>query len=117
MPTSVFVVHTNAVEGDDEEFNAWYNDTHLGDIVAVPGITRARRYVPAAAANQALKDQGFTPLEGFDYLAIYEIEGDPEAAITAMNAAVSAGMHISSTLASKVYATVYSPLTEWVTAD
>lgn len=116
MTTSVFVVHTNPVEGSDEEFNTWYDDTHLGDIVAVPGITRARRYVPAVAANQALADQGFTPLDEFEYLAIYEIEGDPQAAIVAMNAAVSAGMYISPALAPKVYATVYSPLTEWVTA-
>lgn len=114
MTTSVFIVHSNATDGHDDEFNDWYDNEHLGDIVAVPGIERARRYVLATEANRALRDHGFVPLEEFAYLAIYEIEGDPEAAITAMNAAVDAGMHISATLAEKVYATVYTPSAEWV---
>ncbi len=114
MATSVFIVHTNANEGTDDEFNDWYNNTHLDDIVAIGGISRARRYVPAEGANQALRDGGFTPLEDFKYLAIYEIEGDPAAALHAMNKAVTAGMYISPTLAPKVYATVYSPSGEWV---
>lgn len=114
MTTSVFIVHTNATDGHEEEFDRWYNGTHLGDIVAVPGIVRARRYRLAEGANRALAGHGFTPLEEFHHLAIYEIEGDPESAIVAMNAAVDADMEISPTLAPRVCATVYSPDGEWV---
>jgi len=38
------IVLTNPVAGREDEFNAWYDGVHLGDVTAVPGVTAARRF-------------------------------------------------------------------------
>lgn len=61
------IVLTNPVEGREKEYNDWYTNRHLGDVVSVPGFASAQRF--------KLKDpMGFS--HPFRYLAIYEIEGD-----------------------------------------
>lgn len=57
---ALWIVLTNAVEGKEAEFNAWYDDQHIHDVVAIPGFVSGQRYTLAAAP--------------WDYLAIYEIE-------------------------------------------
>lgn len=63
-----FVVLTNAVEGRDDEFNDWYSNVHLRDVLAIPGIVKAERFRLASAQRQ--------PGQPYGYLAIYEIETD-----------------------------------------
>lgn len=46
----------------DREYNTWYDDIHLPQLVALPGFVSARRFRPADADAP--------------YVAIYEIEGD-----------------------------------------
>ncbi|CAH1663837.1 MULTISPECIES: DUF4286 family protein [unclassified Chelatococcus] len=65
----LLLVLTNAVEGREEEFNEWYNDRHLDDVLQVPGIVAAQRYKLSAA-------QRMTPPFPWTYFAIYEIETD-----------------------------------------
>jgi hypothetical protein len=31
------VALTDPVEGEDDEYNAWYSDTHLGEVLAIDG--------------------------------------------------------------------------------
>lgn len=38
------LVLTNPIEGRDEEFNRWYDNVHLKDVIAVPGVTGASRF-------------------------------------------------------------------------
>ena len=38
------VVFTNAVEGKDKEFNDWYQNTHLEQIVSIKSFVRAQRF-------------------------------------------------------------------------
>lgn len=106
MSGTVFIVHTNAAEGREDDFNEWYNNTHLSDVVAIPGFVAARRY--------RLADAQHVPLETFRYFAIYEIEGDPAAAMVALQAAIDQGMELSDAMAPDIYATVYEPIGEWV---
>lgn len=47
----------------EEEFNAWYDDEHMGERLAIPGFRSARRWVAA----------GLKPGEG-KYLATYELD-------------------------------------------
>jgi hypothetical protein len=108
MATSVFVVHTNPVEGREDEFNDWYNNQHLADIVAVGGFARARRYEISGAQPT------YPFLQQYRYLAIYEIDGDPQETLSAMTKAIDAGMHISEAMASDLLATVYEPIGSWV---
>lgn len=58
---------TKPVEGREEEYHQWYQNHHLPEVCALPGVTGAQRYKLAA------------PLQGFDgrpFLAIYDIETD-----------------------------------------
>ena len=49
----------------EEEFNRWYDETHLPDVLETPGILRATRY------------ENSDPSEGQGkYLALYEIESE-----------------------------------------
>ncbi len=59
----------------DDEYNRWYTDEHLPDVLAVPGYVRATRY-------RAMDDAG--PLEQ-QYLALYELEVSDLAALRAVS--------------------------------
>src|SRR3546814_16369245 len=39
----LYIVLTNATPGDDEQFNDWYTNTHIPDVLAVPGFVAAQR--------------------------------------------------------------------------
>jgi len=65
-----FVVYSNPVEGREQEYNDWYSNRHLGDLLAIPGVKAARRYKLAATQVSG------TPPQPYRYLAIYEIEAD-----------------------------------------
>jgi hypothetical protein len=67
MAKYTFVVLTNAVEGKDDAFDEWYTNTHLGDVLAVPGFVSAQRFKLTDA-------QRAKPPHPFRYLALYEIE-------------------------------------------
>lgn len=74
------IVLTNAVDGQDDSFNEWYDKRHLADVVALPGFVGAERFQVAAGHGE----EG-SPHWG--YLAIYEIETDDlKAALAEMNA-------------------------------
>lgn len=61
-----FVVFTTPVEGTDDEFNDWYSEQHLSDVLRIPGFVSAQRMkVPDEAT--------FLPGR---YLALYQIETD-----------------------------------------
>ncbi len=65
----IFIVYTNAVDGRDEEFNVWYDDQHLQDVLRIPGVVGAQRF--------ELSDrQRLDPPFPWKYAAIYEIETD-----------------------------------------
>jgi hypothetical protein len=55
----------------EEEFNAWY-DAHLPEILAIPGFVSAQRY----RLDPVVVDED-VPVR-YRYMALYEIEGDPD---------------------------------------
>ena len=69
MAKQLLVVLSNCVEGQDDEFNDWYTNQHLADVLKVEGFVAAQRF--------RLSD---TQLEGakmaYRYFAIYEVESD-----------------------------------------
>jgi len=70
MATHRLVVFTEAMPGRDGEFNEWYDEVHLKEVLEVDQFTAAQRF--------ALSD---TQMEGTPdapgrYLAIYEIEAE-----------------------------------------
>lgn len=92
MATHSFIALTNCKEGCDEEFNRWYNDVHLGEVVALDGIKSAVR--GGIVVNSGGSDT-------YRYAAIYEIEtDDPEAVMKDLQARAADGrMTISPALA------------------
>lgn len=72
MGKFLMVVTSAAKEGRDDEYNAWYDSTHLADICSIPGVVSGRRYdaIPATPNPQPAP-----------YLAIYEIETDDPASV------------------------------------
>jgi hypothetical protein len=73
------LVFTNAVEGRDDEFNTWYDDVHLGEVLQVPAFCAARRFRTSAAQ--------IFPNQSHQYLAVYEFTGDAQTAIDQLMAA------------------------------
>lgn len=73
------IVLSNATEGQDDAFNAWYDDIHLPDVLAVPGFTGAQRF-------------DLAPGEAWNYAAIYDIgANDPAPVIEELLARVADG--------------------------
>lgn len=112
MGKYILAVNSNAVEGKDAEYNEWYNNVHLGEVVALPGFVAAQRFKVADVAPVA----GGSPAH--TYLAIYELETDnPQASLDALGAAVSSGeMTMSDAInITDVAACLYGPITDRVT--
>ncbi|GGV07433.1 hypothetical protein GCM10010182_28110 [Actinomadura cremea] len=68
-----------------EEFDRWYDEVHLGEVLTIDGFVAARR---------------FAPLDGDGpCIAQYEFEGDPKEAVPRLSRAAADGtLHMSDTL-------------------
>ena len=73
MGTYTLVVFTNPVDGREDDYNQWYDNQHLPDVMSAGGFDRAERLRLTDIA---------TPNEGqHRYLALYQVEtDDPESA-------------------------------------
>lgn len=111
MAKHMLVVLSNAVNGQDDTFNDWYTNTHLGDILKIPGYVGAQRL----AASPVQLGSGDLP---YKYLAIYEVEADDLAgAAKAMTSGAAGSMYISPALdRDRTVAWYYTPITDVVTA-
>lgn len=72
MPKAILVLGTNPVSAErEDEYNDWYTNTHIGDVMKLDGVIAARRYVlsPVRPAPGA-------PSSPYRYLAVYEVEAD-----------------------------------------
>ena len=78
MERYLLMVQTNAIRDRDPEFNAWYDERHLPDLLAIPGVMSARRYILAESQlGNGLDPMVLTPQQ-FRYLALYEIDTENE---------------------------------------
>jgi hypothetical protein len=63
MTSEVILVTTADISpGAEEEFNRWYNETHLPDVLACPGFISGTRYECVQGQPR--------------YLAVYELESE-----------------------------------------
>ena len=44
MPKYTFLAFTNPTPGKEHEFNTWYDEHHLKDVIDVSGFVSARRF-------------------------------------------------------------------------
>lgn len=68
QPQALLVVRTDVDPEHEQEFNRWYDEVHLREIVNVPGVRSGRRY-------RLAEGDDVIPGEGVQrYLAVYELE-------------------------------------------
>jgi len=64
----LLLVFANPVEGQEDEFNAFYDGTHLKDMLSAPGVVAAQRFrVTQLDPPQVVRHH---------YLTVYELETD-----------------------------------------
>jgi hypothetical protein len=100
MATALLVVLTEPVPGREDEYNDWYSNQHLDDVLAAAGFVAAQRFrfVPSTLSRRPAAP----------YLAIYEVPADQreEAEKLLLGAANTAAMPISEAMAPR-------PITWW----
>jgi hypothetical protein len=105
------VVFSNAVEGKDKDFNDWYQNTHLKQIVGIKSFKVAQRFRFHANIIPGSGDPA-------RYMAIYDIETDDiGAALGAMGELAASGrMPLPDSMAQPIVGAVYEEFGEIVKA-
>jgi len=63
------LVLTNAVPGQEDEFNRWYSEQHVPDVLAIPGIVAATRL-------RRVSENAGSYFARFQYMTLYELDTD-----------------------------------------
>jgi hypothetical protein len=109
MPRYNLLAFTNAVPGREAEFNDWYTNVHLGDVLKLPGVRAAQRFCLSGIQHRA----GPHP---YEYMAVYEIDTDDLPATLARLREVSGtpDMPLSPALQDQRMVWIYEPITDRV---
>lgn len=107
MVKFTYLVLTNAVPWREEEFNRWYTEQHLPDVLRVPGVVSAQRF----SRTEQQRKAGPHP---WQYLALYNCEAaDPQVVTDGIQARVNtAEMQMSDTVGDVKYGCYFEPITE-----
>jgi hypothetical protein len=108
MDTHKMLVFSNPIEGREAEFNTWYEEIHIPEVLGTPGIVAAQRFELSKGQLPP------APTPPAHYLAVYDIDGDPAEAFAAMvergkSGEISRGEATDPTSVSMLF---YSPRTE-----
>lgn len=82
---SVWLVFTKPVEGREDEFHRWYDEVHLPDVVAVPGVAAAQRFELGPERRPEVDEPTHR------HLALYEIDGDPAEVFPEISRRIASG--------------------------
>jgi hypothetical protein len=75
---NAFLVYANPVPGREVEFNEWYQNTHMGDLVQRPGFIGAQRFRIVTEVNPKPTQNGYAQ----GYLIFWDTEdADPKAPV------------------------------------
>ena len=90
------VVFSKPVEGKDAEFNEWYDNVHIPELLTVPGMLSATRY---ALHEAAIYHVAGAAAPEHSYMCVYEMEGDVDAIMGKIQQSVANGqVHMSESL-------------------
>ncbi|MFM8303659.1 MAG: hypothetical protein ACKOA9_05085 [Actinomycetota bacterium] len=93
---TTYLVFSNPVAGTEDEFNRWYDEVHLPEVLATPGIRSAQRF---RLLETDITHNSVMPKPTHGYLLIYEIDGDADAVMAKIqDAAMSGAMQMSDSL-------------------
>jgi len=70
VPKAIMVVESAPGEGREDEYNEWYSEKHIPQILRSPGFIRANRY------RLSELPQAGTPTPKHPYVVIYHLEAD-----------------------------------------
>lgn len=88
MAKALYLVHTNCESGREAEFNDWYDNVHLRDLLGVDGIIAAQRFQLTGPGPQTVTRSGEPAVA--QYLAVYELDTeDTEAVLKRIGEAIS----------------------------
>lgn len=101
MTNPALMVFTSPSDGQDSEYNEWYTNTHVPEVLEIPGIVAAQRWKVADQPGE---------LPAHRYLAIYELDERPAADVIAALVAAAPTMSMSPALGG-AQMVLYEPLT------
>ncbi len=106
MPQFKYLVLSNPVEGREDEYNDWYTNVHLADVLKVEGVVSAQRM-------RCTEVQRHPGPQAWKYMAVYDCEAESvQHVIDGMRArAGTPQMPISSAMAAPVLACFFEPIT------
>jgi hypothetical protein len=82
------LVFANPIPGREAEFNEWYTNTHMGDLVQLPGWVGAQRFRIITNVTPRPTAAGYS----HGYLIIWDLEEtDANSALARMTAAIAGG--------------------------
>lgn len=106
MPKATLLVFSNAAPGQETEYNAWYDEVHIPDVLRLPGVVSARRF--RLSAEQL--DPAAEPATG--YVATYELDLEDLATLRdALLAAVQGGQMTMSATVADMNSVIYEEIT------
>jgi hypothetical protein len=80
MGKHLLLVFSNPTEGKEDEYNTWYDNIHLGEVLELDGIVKAQRFAVADVMP------GVTDHK---YVAVYDLDtDDPGGVVKALGAAL-----------------------------
>ncbi len=65
MPIFQLQVFINPVAGRDADFNAWYDEIHVPEVLALPGFRRAQRFAVHPLGDGTMR-----------FLTVYDVEAE-----------------------------------------
>jgi hypothetical protein len=78
MPKAIIAAFSNPASPEvEDEFNTWYDQVHLQEILGIPGVTAGTRYRLADGANPFPQPHR--------YLAIYQLDVEPDTVLAEMS--------------------------------
>jgi hypothetical protein len=86
VPRSLQFAYSNPKPGREDEYNDWYTNEHLPDVVSIPGYVAGQRFQLSSYQRPHL------PPSRHRYMAIYEIDGDLNDIFAAREEALKAGV-------------------------
>lgn len=90
----LFLVFSNPSAGREDEFNAWYEETHIPDVLKVPGVASAQRYAIADVPVDDVEGAPKPPPPEHRYLAVYRLDRDPAQVMKEMTTRTAAGVMV-----------------------
>lgn len=75
MGRHLFIAQSNVADNHSEDdFNRWYDEVHIPEMLEIPGVVAAERFLLGPALS--LDGMPGGPKSGWKYLAIYDIDSN-----------------------------------------